>query len=130
MGAALALRIALDHPDRIRRLVLVAAAGGVDVLALGGVDWREAFERRRPDAPRWLVEDRADFSARLGLISAPTLLIFGDQDLIAPAAVGHHLSARLPNAKLEIIGGATHDIEEEYPDLLASLIEAHLRGAP
>jgi pimeloyl-ACP methyl ester carboxylesterase len=130
MGAALALRIALDHPDRIRRLVLVAAAGGVDVLALGGVDWREAFERRRPDAPRWLVEDQADFSARLGLISAPTLLIFGDQDLIAPAAVGHHLSARLPNAKLEIIGGATHDIEEEYPDLLASLIEAHLRGAP
>jgi pimeloyl-ACP methyl ester carboxylesterase len=130
MGAALALRIVLEQPQRVRRLVLVAAAGGIDVLALGGVDWREAFARRRPNAPRWFLDDRADLSAHLPLISVPTLLVFGEQDLIAPVAVGRALAAELPNAKLEIIGDATHDIEEEQPDLVASLIEAHLRGAP
>jgi pimeloyl-ACP methyl ester carboxylesterase len=108
--------------------VLVAAAGGVDVLALGGLDWRAAFRARRPLAPSWLLEDRLDLSDRLTNVTAPTLLVFGDQDLIAPVAVGRYLLARLPSAKLEIVEGATHDIEAEQPDLLASLIEAHLRA--
>jgi pimeloyl-ACP methyl ester carboxylesterase len=37
------------------------------------------------------------------------------------------LRAHLPSALLEVIPGATHDLEEEFPDLVASLIEAHLR---
>lgn len=129
MGAALALRLVSEHPERFRRLVLVAAAGGVDVLGLGGLDWRDSFRRRRPQAPRWFLDDQVDLSDRLSRVTAPTLLIFGDQDLIAPVAVGRHLLARLPSAKLEIVMGATHDLEAEQPDLLASLIEAHLRAA-
>lgn len=129
MGAAVALRLAIEHPGRFRGLVLVAAAGGVDVPSLGGLDWREAFRRRRPQSPRWFPDDRVDLSDRLREVRAPTLLVFGDQDLIAPVAVGQHLLARLPAAKLEVVAGATHDIEAEEPDLLASLIEAHLRAA-
>jgi pimeloyl-ACP methyl ester carboxylesterase len=129
MGAAVALRLASEHPERFRRLVLVAPAGGVDVLGLGGLDWRDSFRRRRPQAPSWFLDDQVDLSDRLGLVTAPTLLIFGDQDLIAPVAVGQHLLARLPSAKLEIVTGATHDLEAEQPDLLASLLEAHLRAA-
>jgi len=56
----------------------------------------------------------------------PTLLVFGDADPISPVAVGRFLLDRLPSARLEIVAGGTHDLEEEYPDLLASLIEAHL----
>jgi pimeloyl-ACP methyl ester carboxylesterase len=41
--------------------------------------------------------------------------------------VGEHLASRLPRGRLEMVAGATHDLEEEQPDLLASLIEAHLR---
>ena len=40
MGGAIALRVALDHPQRVRRLVLAVTAGGLDVAALGGADWR------------------------------------------------------------------------------------------
>lgn len=134
MGAAVALRLALLHPTRIRRLVLVAAAGGVDVERLGGVDWREGFRQRRPEAPRWFLDDRVDLTPDLSRVAAPTLLVFGAEDRIAPVAVGRWLLAVLPAAKLEVVSHATHDIDEEQPDLLASLMEAHLRarrsGAP
>src|SRR3982750_2631534 len=43
MGGVLALRIALEQPQRIRKLVLMATSGGVDVAALGGLDWRDTF---------------------------------------------------------------------------------------
>lgn len=127
MGSALAFRLALEFPERIRRLVLVAPCGGMNAARFGALDWRETFVEERPHAPRWLVDDRADFSERMSSIAAPTLLVFGADDVIAPPAIGEFLLGRLPTAKLEIVPNASHDVEEEYPALLASLIEAHLR---
>ena len=127
MGSALALRLALEHPERIRRLVLVTPCGGVNAPRFGALDWRDAFRERRPDAPTWFLEDDKDFSARLGEVRAPTLVVVGESDLIAPKAIGDHLLSHLPNAKLEVVPKATHDLEEEDPAFLASLIEAHLR---
>ena len=127
MGGVLALRIALEHPTRIRKLVLMATSGGVDMVALGGIEWRETFQRVQPNAPSWFLEDRTDVTPELERILHPTLLIYGDADLIAPPRVGHLLQARLPNARIEIIPDATHDLEIDYPDLIASFIEAHLR---
>jgi pimeloyl-ACP methyl ester carboxylesterase len=127
MGGVLALRIALEHPERVRKLALLATSGGVDVAALGGIDWRENFKRVQPDAPDWFVEDRSDVTPELGRIAQPTLLIYGDEDLIAPVEVGRLLQRQLPNAQLEVIPGADHDLELNHPLLIASLIEAHLR---
>lgn len=127
MGCSLALRIALAEPHRVRKLVLLAASGGVNVAALGGVDWRDMFRTLQPSGPAWFVEDRTDLSDRLGEIAQPTLLVFGDGDLIAPVRVGEFLLERLNDARLEVIAEGTHDLEGEFPDLAASLIEAHLR---
>lgn len=127
MGGVLALRIALAHSDRLRKLVLLATSGGVDIAALGGVDWRDTFRRVQPEAPGWFVADRTDVTAELGKITLPTLLIYGDADLIAPPRVGQLLQERLGKARLEIIAGATHDLEIDHPDVIASMIEAHLR---
>jgi len=127
MGGVLALRIALEQPERARKLVLLATSGGVNVAALGGVDWRDTFRRLRPQAPDWFVEDRTDVTPELAKISHPTLLVYGDADLIAPPAVGYLLQSRLPNARIEVLPGATHDLELEQPDVIAALIEAHLR---
>lgn len=127
MGGVLGLRIALEEPARIRKLTLLATSGGVDVAALGGIDWRENFKRVQPDAPSWFVEDRSDVTPELGNITQPALLIYGDEDLIAPVKVGQLLARHLPNAHLEIIPGADHDLELNHPLLIASLIEAHLR---
>ncbi len=128
MGSALALRIALSYGERLRRLVLATPAGGVDVRAFGAVDWRPAFEARRPHAPRWFLDDAVDLTPRLSSVRVPTLLVLGGRDGIAPVAIGEHLRAHLPMARLEVVPDATHDLEEEFPDLLASLVEAHLRG--
>lgn len=127
MGSTVALRLALDYPERIRRLVLVVPCGGVNALRFGALDWRDSFVSRRPFAPRWFVADDSDFSEQLSQISAPTLLVMGEDDRIAPPAIGQFLLERLPNAKLEVVSDASHDLEEEHPAFLASLIEAHLR---
>ena len=127
MGSTVALRLALDYPERIRRLVLVVPCGGVNAARFGALDWREAFVAARPFAPRWFVNDRSDFSEQLGQIQAPTLLVVGEHDPIAPPKLGEFLRGGLPNAKLEIVSDASHDLEEEHPAFLASLIEAHLR---
>jgi len=127
MGGVLALRIALEQPARIRKLVLIATSGGVDVEALGGIDWRDSFRLVQPNAPSWFLEDRSDMTSELGRIAHPTLLIYGDADLIAPPRVGHLLQKNLPNARIEVIPDATHDLEIDHPDLIARFIEAHLR---
>ena len=127
MGGVLGLRIALEHPTRIRKLVLMATSGGVDVAALGGIDWRDSFRLVQPNAPSWFLEDRTDVTPELGRIAHPTLLIYGDADLIAPPSVGHLLQKNLPSARIEVIADATHDLEIDHPDLIASFIEAHLR---
>jgi len=127
VGSTIALRLALEYPERIRRLVLVVPCGGVNAERFGALDWREAFVAARPFAPRWFVTDKSDFSDRLSQISAPTLLVLGEDDPIAPPAIGKFLLEQLPNAKLEVISDASHDLEEEHPAFLASLIEAHFR---
>jgi pimeloyl-ACP methyl ester carboxylesterase len=127
MGGVLALRIALAHPERLRKLVLLATSGGVDMPALGGIDWRDSFRRVQPNAPSWFLDERSDMTPELGRITLPTLLIYGDADLIAPLRVGQLLQEKLGNARLEVIREATHDLEIDHPDLIASLIEAHLR---
>lgn len=127
MGGVLALRLILEQPLRVRKLILLATSGGIDVAARGGIDWRDSFRRLQPTAPTWFADDRTDVTAELDRIRCPTLLVFGDADLIAPPAVGHFLLSRLPDARLEVVAGATHDLEGEFPDLIASLIEAHLR---
>ena len=70
MGGVLALRIVLEQPERVRKLVLLATSGGVNVAALGGIDWRDTFRRFQPRAPSWFLEDRTDVAAQL----PPTLI--------------------------------------------------------
>jgi len=127
MGSTIALRLALEYPERIRRLVLVVPCGGIDASRFGALDWREAFVSARPFAPRWFTSDTSDYSERLSEIGAPTLLVVGEDDPIAPPAIGEFLRQQLPRAKLEVVPDASHDLEEEHPAFLASLIEAHLR---
>jgi pimeloyl-ACP methyl ester carboxylesterase len=127
MGGVLGLRIALEQPKRLRKLVLMATSGGMDMRSLGSVDWRDTFRRLQPNAPSWFLDDRTDVTPELSKITQPTLLIYGDADLIAPPRAGQLLQEKLVDARLEIIPGATHDLEIDHPDLIASMIEAHLR---
>src|SRR5919198_6525021 len=128
MGGVLAARLAIEHPERVARLVLVATSGGVDVAGLGGADWRAEYRASLPQAPPWFADDRSDLAPRLGSIRAPTLLLWSDADPVSPLAVADVLAARIPGARRAVVRGGSHVFAEERPGEGAAIIRAHLAG--
>jgi pimeloyl-ACP methyl ester carboxylesterase len=129
LGGVVAVRVALRHPEKVRRLVLVATSGGVDVAGLGGAEWRDDYRRNHPGAADWIMRDRPDHAGELGAIRAPTLLLWGDSDPISPVAVGEHPRSLLPNARLQVLVGGTHSFAADRPEDVAPVIAAHLSCA-
>jgi pimeloyl-ACP methyl ester carboxylesterase len=126
MGGVLAARLAVEHPERIVRLVLTATSGGVDVARLGGAEWRAGFRAARPEVPDWFELDRTDLTDRLGAIRAPTLLLWSDADAISPLAVSDLLLARIHRARRVVIAGGSHTFAEERPDEVAEILRGFL----
>lgn len=126
MGGVVAARLAIERPALVRRLVLCVTSGGVDMAGLGANDWREAYRRTFPQAAAWITASRASPALPVERIAAPTLLVWGDADPISPVAVGRHLEARLPDARLEIVAGGDHDVAVSHAGEVARLIARHL----
>jgi len=129
MGGAIALRVALKHPQRVRRLVLTVTAGGLDVASLGGSDWRPAYRQEYPEAAKWITEVRPNFTPELPRVNQPTLLLWGDADPISPIAVGQRLAALLPHAALHIVPDGDHGLVYDRPAEIADLVRTHLSPA-
>lgn len=53
---------------------------------------------------------------RLPEITAPTLVLVGDEDIVTPPRVARQLAEGIPNARLEIIPGAGHGGVAETPE--------------
>ncbi len=126
MGGVLAVRLAIEQPERVARLVLVATSGGVDVARLGAAEWRDEYTAILPDVPTWFADDRTDLTDRLAEIRAPTLLVWSDADPISPPAVAHRLAGRIPDTRMVTVAGGSHAFASERPDEVASLIRSHL----
>ena len=126
MGGVIAARLALERPERVARLVLVATSGGIDVARLGAAEWRDDYRTALPDVPTWFVDDRTDLTGSLAGIRAPTLLLWSDADPISPPAVAHDLAARIPGARLIMVAGGSHAFASERPDEVASILRSHL----
>jgi len=129
MGGVIGLRAALARPGLVRALVLSVTSGGIDVRALGAVDWRGEFAKNNPSAPRWFLDARDDVTSQLHDVSAPVLLLWGDIDPISPVAVGRRLAQLLPKSALVVVPGGTHDLVAERADEVVPHIEQHLRAA-
>jgi pimeloyl-ACP methyl ester carboxylesterase len=122
MGGAVALQLALDHPEVADRLVwaggvafdtsgvhpeLLAVIESFDPHELDGTPWHEAYRQVAPDPDAWTSLalkvnqlDRAGVSfprERLAALQIPTLLIIGDSDVVRPGFLtfpGEHRPVR------------------------------------
>jgi pimeloyl-ACP methyl ester carboxylesterase len=127
IGGVVAVGVAARVPRMVRRLVLVATSGGVDVAGMGAEDWRAEYRRAFPDAAAWVADRPPDVTEQLGRLASPTLLLWGAADPISPVAVGEHLARVIPGGVLRVLEGGTHDFGRVQANLVAPLIEAHLR---
>jgi pimeloyl-ACP methyl ester carboxylesterase len=126
MGGFVAARVALEMPQKVRRMVLAATSAGVPVRDLGGSDWSIEYRREYPAAAAWIYEQQEDLSSRLPEIAAPCLLLWGDADPISPPPVGERLFDLLPNARLHIVRGGDHDLAITHAAEVAPIIADHL----
>ena len=98
------------------------------VLANGSL--RSRYLRDDPGAVAGTAMMEVDFSQRLDKIRQPTLVIWGENDDIAPLRTGKVLAARLPNVRLQTVAGAGHAPMLEAPDSFNRLLLAALEDWP
>lgn len=67
-----------------------------------------------------------NFSYAISSVTAPTLILWGDNDLVVPLRTGKVLASRMPHARLEIISGSGHEPMLEQTELLNALVRKHL----
>ncbi|GAB4215012.1 MAG: alpha/beta fold hydrolase [Roseiflexaceae bacterium] len=95
-----------------------AVRGYAAPLYVRGSASAQVWQGRSPKDGGWPVP------ARLTEVTAPTLLIWGAEDPVFPAADGHKLAGLLPDARLHLIDGAGHlPHEEAEPATTAALLE-------
>ena len=124
--------IGLDSPwfESVVRAIQLRAENwpvrGDLVLERAGV--RARMLRGDPSAIAAFAMVEHDFSASLRAIVAPTLIIWGADDTIAPLRTGQALAAAIPGARLTVIEGAGHAPQVQYPDRFNPLLIDELDG--
>jgi len=148
-GAWIALLYALAHPERVKRLVLEGGGGlarplGVPLIAqdretamtiLRAVhgpnfvpqDWViDALLARATDAPMLRLDGAMQnfVDARLSQITAPTSLVWGEDDGVLPLSYAEALQKAIRGAKLHVIEGAAHIPHLQQPEKFVACLTA------
>jgi 3-oxoadipate enol-lactonase len=94
-----------------------------------GVDlaWR-CMASVPPDAYRQAMRCLVTFDRRdaLAAIAVPTLLVAGERDTNAPAAMMERMAAKIPGARFAVIAGAGHLANLERPQTFAAVLSEFL----
>jgi 3-oxoadipate enol-lactonase len=141
-GGMVAQQLALDHPDRVRSLILAATHPGhrhavsSPARVPKGRPWEAlyspAFLRDHPDRVtedlrsgteqpeeaarrQWRAMQAFDPWDRLPSIAVPTLVLHGTEDRTIDPANARLLAERIPGARLVLLDGAGHVYHAEQP---------------
>jgi pimeloyl-ACP methyl ester carboxylesterase len=106
----------LDHPDFAQMLEPMLPA------------FPQNEEQMQVTVEQWdadLVHDSID---RLGAISAPTLVVVGEQDLLTPPWQAKKVADAIPGARYELVTGpgSSHGLHIERPDDLTKIVASFL----
>lgn len=155
LGSAIALRMAVDYPALVSRLVLIGGGARLRVLpallaeaktdpagtkaklnemafAPGHKKLADEFTRRlAPTAPGMLYRDLAacdafDMMSELGHVAQPTLVVTGEEDHLTPPKYARFLAEQLDDAQLMLLPNAGHYAQIEAPEAIAAAIRAWL----
>lgn len=145
-GGIIGLIIAMEHPDRVRRLVTIGANFSLDGLSSmppeSAAELGEALAPARdfyinvaPDPSRWPVfaekvlhmwRTSPNYAAAdLGRIGAPVLVMAGEHDSIKREHT-ESMAYAIPDATLDIVPGASHFLPLEMPERTNASIRAFL----
>lgn len=131
LGGILALRYALDHPEKVRTLVLAGTPHKVPkaAFALQNAVFRllpsslfrtMAFDKKATFKLGNSMKD-LDLSGEVEKITCPTLILCGEKDKSnLPSA--RFLAQAIPGARLSLLPHAGHVLNEEAPEVLARLL--------
>jgi len=121
---ALGEALALPAEERRNAMVdfLFTPAGREKDPEMVARNWTTlAVREKDADARRHAAARDHDVTDVLEKIQAPTLVIHGDEDLMAPLEGARMLADRIPDARLELIEGGRHGIATEFPDVVSRL---------
>lgn len=145
LGCQVIAELALRWPERVVAAVLTGPT--MDRRALSVVEQASRLLRDMPREPASsLVMQASDYLAcgprrtigtlrrgladrierKLPLLRAPTLIVRGERDPIAPQRWAEELAALLPHGRLAVVPGAPHAVNYTSPDQLAALVLAFL----
>ncbi len=137
LGGILALDYAIEHPGKVRTLVLIGTPYRVPkaAFALQNVVFRllpestfrgMAFDKRDTFALGSTMKD-LDFTGRLGGVTCPTLVLCGEKDG-SNLASAKYLAQHIRDAGLEILPGTGHVVNEENPEALSEILNEFYRA--
>ena len=81
---------------------------------------QEAYERQSQATTGFFCEDR------LGEIACPTLLVFGEDDLLTPLRFARKLHEEVRGSRLVVLAGAGHGLLATRAEVIGALIEGFL----
>ena len=141
-GGIIGLLLAINHPDKVAKLAIM----GANLDPEGAYDWARAWVLQQEKTTDARLA-KGDLSQRLSIykqhldllgkqpnipveklksVSAPTLVMAGDKDVIRDEHTLQIFHA-LPKAHLCIFPGATHMIPQQDPDLFNQTVEKFFR---
>ncbi len=130
-GGRLCLEIALRYPEKVRKLVLLDAAGVGKVSILGNIIltgfWvlRKLLRLRQP-YPKFLAREGEDTQwlcvDELPNLKTPTLIIWKRHDLYLPLTLAYRAKALIPRAHLKVLPGYGHAPHGQNKDAFNRLL--------
>lgn len=131
LGGILALNYAIDYPEKVRSLVLIAAQYKMPekLLRFQNVIFqfmpKAMFQQTGFGKSEFLqlckTMSELDFSTSIRKVTCPTLVICGEKDS-ANKKASMELADILEHAEFQMIHGSGHEVNVEAPEKLAEIL--------
>jgi pimeloyl-ACP methyl ester carboxylesterase len=88
-------------------------------------DYKRSYSGRAREVVHWFKDFRSrakELSTRVNEIELPTLIFWGELDVLFDSSNAEHLHAALPQSKLQILPEAGHTSWADQPEMFADMI--------